>query len=231
MREKIAKKLLQKVVEDYDNIAEEFDKTRHAEWDAFELILPYIHDNDHVVDLGCGNGRILDFLEKHRKIRYLGTDNSEKLLELAKKNHRKAQFREKAQFIHGDMLKLPIESETVDKALAIASLHHIPSKELRLKAVKEARRILKKNGLYIVTAWNLFQPKYKKYIWKARLKWLMSLGSYDFRDTFIPWGKSGIKRYYYAFKPNELKSLLEDNGFEIIKAHGDNNFTLICKKI
>ncbi|MFA6918048.1 MAG: methyltransferase domain-containing protein [Candidatus Gracilibacteria bacterium] len=225
MREKNVQKIRQKVVEDYDNIAKEFDSTRKTEWEAFELVLPYIENNDYVVDLGCGNGRILEFLEKHRKIKYLGIDNSLGLLEAAKKNHSGAQF------IHGDMLALPLEPSSVDKALAIASLHHIPSEKLREKAVQETYRILKENGLYILTVWNLFQPKYKKYIWKSRLKWLVTFGSYDSRDTFIPWGKSGIKRYYYAFKLNELKSLLENNGFEIIKTHVDNNFVLICKKI
>lgn len=225
MRQKTAQKLRLKVVEDYDNIAKEFDTTRKVEWESFPLILPYVKDRDYIVDLGCGNGRVLSFLEKHRDIKYLGIDNSKNLLELARKNH------DKAQFIHAHMLELPIETGSVDTALAIASLHHIPSRELRIKAVKEANRILKNNGLYILTAWNLFQPKYKKHIWLARLKWFFSFGKYDSRNTFIPWGKTGIKRYYYAFKLNELKKLLEDNGFEIIKTHIDNNFVMICQKI
>jgi ubiquinone/menaquinone biosynthesis C-methylase UbiE len=224
MRQKTAQKLRRKVVEDYDNIAKEFDSTRKGEWENFSLILPYVKNNDYVVDLGCGNGRLLNFLEKNRKIKYLGVDNSKTLLELAKKHYNKALF------LHADILDLPIENNTVDKALAIASIHHIPSKELRAKAIKEAYRILKNNGVFILTVWNLFQPKYKKYIWTARLKCLFSLGSYDLRDTFIPWGKSGIKRYYYAFKFNELKKLLENNGFEIIKTHIDDNFLFICKK-
>jgi len=226
MKQKTAQKLRLKVVEDYDNIATEFDTTRKTEWDSFSLILPYLKDDDYIVDLGCGNGRLLDFLEKHFKnLKYLGIDNSKNLLELAKKKHAHAQF------IHADMLELPIESGTVDKTMAIASLHHIPSKELREKAVQEAHRILKNDGLYILTAWNLFQPKYKKYIWIARLKSIFTLGAYDSRDTLIPWGKTGVKRYYYAFKIEELKNLLEKNGFEITKTHVDNNFLIICKKI
>ena len=63
MRKKIAEKLRKKVVEDYDNIAGEFDSTRKNEWEEFELILPYIENNDYVVDLGCGNGRILSFAD------------------------------------------------------------------------------------------------------------------------------------------------------------------------
>jgi ubiquinone/menaquinone biosynthesis C-methylase UbiE len=225
MRQKTAKKLLQKVVEDYDNIAKDFSGTRKVEWQSFPLILPHIKDNDYIVDIGCGNGRVLNFLEKHRQIKYLGIDNSKNLLELAKENHAKSQF------IHGDMLNLPVESKTADKALAIASLHHIPSRELRAKAVQEAHRILKEKGLYILTVWNLFQPKYKKYIWRARMKWLLSFGKYDSRDTFIPWGNSGVNRYYYAFTLEEVKKLLIDNGFKILEDYVSDNFVLICQKI
>lgn len=225
MRQKTAQKLRKKVVEDYDNIAKEFDITRKTEWTSFPIVLPYIKDGGYIVDLGCGNGRVLKFLEKHKKFKYLGIDNSKNLLKLAEKNHKKRKF------LQADMLKLPIKSKSADTALAIASLHHIPSKKLREKAVQEANRILKNNGLYILTTWNLFQPKYKKYIWLARIKSILSLGLYDTRDTFIPWGKSGIKRYYYAFKSEELKNLLKNNGFEILKTHIDNNFVIICRKI
>jgi len=225
MRKKIAEKLLKKVKDDYTAIADEFDQTRKGkESEAYALMLPYIKENNLFVDLGCGNGRTFDFINKHRKIKYLGIDNNKKLIE-----HAREQFNEK--FIEGDILNIPIESEIADIVLAGASFHHIPSKELRLKALSEIHRILKKNGIFIITVWNLFQPKYKKYIWKSRLKSLFSLGAYDMRDTFIPWGNSGINRYYYAFTPNELKHLLEKNGFKILKSSINQDIVFICQKI
>jgi len=224
MNQKTAKNLLKKVVNDYDNISNSFDLSRKSDWKEFELFLNHIKNNDNLVDLGCGNGRLFPFLHKHRKIQYLGIDNNKKLLEKAKKNHPEAKFSE------GDLLKTGCESDSIDVVTAIASFHHLPSKELREKSLKEINRILKNNGILIITVWNLFQKKYKKYIWKARLQHILSLGKYDWRDTLIPWGKSGVKRYYYAFTIKELKKLLINAGFTILLEKKDRNIVIICKK-
>ena len=113
---------------------------------------------------------------------------------------------------------------------AIASIHHIPSQELQGKAIQEIHRILKPTGIAIITVWNLHQPKYKKYIWYSWIKWLLSLGAYDINDVFIPWGNSGINRYYHAFTKTELEKLIKKNGFEIIKYEITDNIIFICKK-
>lgn len=222
MREKTAISLLKKVKKDYAKIAEEFDQTRKTKWEEFDNFLKYIKDKNTVTDIGCGNGRFYEFLKQHKKTKYIGIDNNKKLLEKAKKE-------KNAKFIKGDLLKIPLKKESVNVVLEIASLHHIPSKELREKAVKEVNRVLKKNGIFIVSVWNLFQPKYKKYIRKAFLKSILSLGKYDPRDTFIPWAKK-TERYYYAFKENELEKLLKKNGFEILEKEKNNNIVFICRK-
>lgn len=224
MNEKTAQKILEKVTQDFDTISNDFDKTRKSDWEEFHQFLNYIKDSDFLVDLGCGNGRFYNFIKKYRKIKYLGIDNSEKLL-----NHAQKQFKD-AKFLKANILELPLENGKTDIAAAIATLHHIPSKKFRKQTITEISRILKKNGYAIITVWNLFQPKYKKYIWQARLRHILSLGRYDSRDTFIPWAKTGIKRYYYAFTPKELRKLLEKSGFTIISEHISRNITFICKK-
>lgn len=223
MNEKTAQKILKKVAKDFNTISDEFDKTRKSDWKEFNSFLPYIKNGDFLVDVGCGNGRFYNFIKNHKKIKYLGIDNSKKLLD-------HASHYEGAKFVKANMLKLPLESDKTDVVTAIASLHHIPSKNFRKQTIKEIFRILKINGFAVITAWNLFQPKYKKYIWHARLRHILSLGRYDMRDTFIPWGNSGIKRYYYAFKPKELKKMLKIAGFVVISEHIARNLTFICKK-
>lgn len=233
MRKKTAQKLLQKVKKDYNNIAESFDKTRQYDWKEFGTFRKYIKNNQTVADLGCGNGRFYEFIRKYRKIKYIGIDNSENLLNKAKKTYKNNRSLGTAiipLFLKGNLLNLPLKNNSIDTTVVVAALHHIPSKKFRKKAVQEIQRILKPKGTLLLTVWNLFQPKYKKYIWKSRLKHILLLGKYDPRDTFIPWGKSGIKRYYYAFKPKELKLLLEKNGFKIIKEQHGNNLVFICRK-
>lgn len=223
MKEAVAKQILEKIRRDYSEIADDFHQTRKSDWKEFHIFLNYIKDGNFIADLGCGNGRFYDFIKKYNKISYIGIDNNKKLL-------KHAETQQKAKFIHGDLLSLPLDNEIADLAVAIASLHHIPSQKFRKQAVKEIYRILKKDGFAIVTTWNLFQPKYKKYIWKARLKHISSLGKYDWRDCFIPWGKSEVIRYYYAFTAKELRKLLQNAGFKIVLEHIGRNISYICKK-
>jgi ubiquinone/menaquinone biosynthesis C-methylase UbiE len=224
MKEKNVKKLLKKVVNDYDNISDEFSNTRQREWKEFETMLPYLKKDQFLVDLGCGNGRFYKFIKEKKSLKYLGIDNSRNLLKQAQKAHPEAEF------IHGDLLELPLDDKTIDVAAAIASIHHIPSKQLREKVIQEIHRTLKDKDIFIITVWNLYQKKYKKYIWKSFFRWLFSFRQFEFGDTFIPWGKSGVKRYYYAFKEKELENLLKNNKFKILKKDIGNNFLYICQK-
>ena len=224
MNAKTATRLLQKVVEDYDNISTEFDRTRKSDWKEFQSFLPYIKDKDFFIDLGCGNGRLSEFISKQKRIDYLGIDNSRKLLEKAKKNYPERNFE------YGDLLNTNCKNNSADVVAAIASFHHLPSQKLRQASLREIHRILKKNGIFILSVWNLHQPKYKKYVWQARVRHLLSLGRYDLGDTFIPWGKSGTNRYYHAFTPKKLKKLLIKNGFKILEEKIDRNIVLICQK-
>lgn len=223
MKNKTAQKILNKVVRDYEKISKEFAVTRQKGWEEFDKFLDYIKENDQVVDIGCGNGRFCKYLSTKIKTNYIGIDNNQKLLEIANQEN-------DAKFILGDFLKIPLKDENTDVAVAIASLHHIPSNTLRKEALIEINRILKNDGYFIVSVWDLFQSKYKKYIWKARLKNILTLGKFDARDCLIPWGNKEVYRYYYAFKPKELKNLLKKAGFEILFEQKNKNIVFICQK-
>ncbi len=223
---KTAQNLLEKVKADYNSISSEFDQTRKNEWHEFKIFTKYLKENSNIADIGCGNGRLYDFLKKNlEKFKYTGIDNSNNLIEKAKTNFPNTTF------ALGDLLEIPLPQNSQDIIFCIAAFHHLPSKKYRIQALKQIKDILKNNGILVMSNWNLFQPKYKKYIRKARLKWLVTLGRYAPRDTFIPWSTSGINRYYYAFKPSELRHLLMKEGFEILEEITEKNIVMICKKV
>ena len=112
MKAKTAQQLLDKVVEDYNKISSDFHKTRKTDWKEFHLFLDFIKDHQAIADLGCGNGRLYNFLRKHRQIRYTGVDNSQKLLDIAKENF-------KSNFIKGDLIDIPLETNSKDIITAI----------------------------------------------------------------------------------------------------------------
>lgn len=206
MRVKTSDKIRQQVKETYSEIADEFDQTRQNPWLEFLHFLEYIENGDKVLDLACGNGRLYDLL-KEKNVDYLGVDNNKALLEKARKNFPEAIFQ------IGDMVDLDFPDNNFDALFCIAAFHHIPGKKLRQKAAREMHRVLKKNGVVILTTWNLFQWKYLKNFLKSIGSSVIHLGFKNaWNDLWIKWGKSGYNRYYHAFLPGEFKSYFPARG-------------------
>lgn len=181
MRDEIIQTLLEKVKKDYSVISERFDETRRNPWEEFEWFAAYLEQNQKLLDVGCGNGRLAAFL-KNKKIEYTGIDNNKELIAIARGRHPYAKF------AIADQTAVHFPNESFDHVWNIAAFHHVPSKKLRLQALKEMKRVLKKDGLLILTVWNLWQKKYRKYTVKSILHNLL-FGEYEYNDTFIPWGK------------------------------------------
>lgn len=221
MKHEIAQEILEKVKLDYDTIAEEFSATRQTPWDEFKLFKPYIFEGSTIADIGCGNGRLIPSLPHNGE--YIGIDISQNLIEQARKTYPEKTF------LVGSLLEIPIKANSMDTTLCVASLHHIPSKELREKAVDELQRITKPGGYCIITVWNLWQRKYLKFIVKA-LREKITFGDLEYNDLFIPWNNK-VFRYYHAFTKNELAGLLKKR-FKIIDVSvaSKHNIIIICQK-
>ena len=148
MDKEYAKYLLEKTHQDYSRIAEEFSKTReYLPEERKDLLLQYITPGDKVLDLGCGNGRFSGVFQKD--IEYIGVDNSEGMIEIARKKYPGADFSV------ADALNLPFPENYFDKVFSFAVIHHVPSTELRIKFLKEARKVLRPGGILILTVWHL----------------------------------------------------------------------------
>lgn len=213
---------------DYNKISAQFASTRHYQWPEMALFVKHIKSDWNILDVGCGNGRLLESL-KEKKINYTGIDSSKELIKIARKKYKEEKFEIM------DMEKLDFPDKTFDAAFSIASLHHLPTKDLRREALRETRRVLKKEGYLFITVWNLWQPKYRKYIWKNYFNMVFKKSKTHFGDTFIPWKDSDqnvlTERYYFAYTLNILKRDLESSGFEIKEiAHSKWNIYAIAQK-
>ena len=144
-----------------------------------------------ILDIGCGNGRNLKpFVEKG--FNCYGIDFSEKMITIAKKEVKKSKFKV------ANSEKLPFKANSFDYCLFLRTLPTIKSKENRLKAIKELRRVLKKNGKVLISVWNKKTSE---------------------KEVLIPWpvGKRIYHRYYYMYSSREIKDLLKKNGFKILR--------------
>jgi len=209
MEREYAEYLLEKGRQDYNLIAEDFARTRHFVWDIEPLKI-YVKDGDKILDLGCGSGRLIEILHDKR-INYICLDSSQRLIEIAKKNYPGFNF------LVGEALNLPFPENSFDKVFSIRVLPHIPSKEFQIEFLKEVKRVLKPQGVLILTCWYLYRFKFKiQFILMLKNCFLKIMGKskLDFGDALVPWGKK-VMRYYHYFTKDGLGKIAKEAGFEI----------------
>ena len=234
MLKKTEKELLNIVKNNYEEIAEHFSETRKKEiWPELKKISSEVKENQNILDLGCGNGRLIDAFDK--KINYFGIDQSEALIKLAKERYPNYSF------ITGDALalsKINLKEKNFpqkfDYIFSIAVLQHIPGKQKRIELIKSLKNNLNPKGKVVFSNWNMWEiPKYKKLIYKTFLLKLIGKNSLDFGDVVFDWkdntGKITSRRYYHAFTKKDLKKLFKKSGFKVEKIYKDKyNFYLIA---
>lgn len=193
-------RIQKKVKDDYNLIGDDFSKTRKSLWPDFNFFSKYFSKNFSVLDLGCGNGRLLDFLEDFEFSNYLGVDNSNKLLKCARELHPANDFR------HMDIIELHGLDSKFDCIFSIASFHHVPP-SLQIETLLRWKSLLNNGGYLFMTNWNLHQRRYLHLLLKSLL-----LPKFGRRGVLVPWHDI-VERYYYSFTLKRLKKLLSDTGF------------------
>ncbi|MBR1454099.1 MAG: class I SAM-dependent methyltransferase [Lachnospiraceae bacterium] len=97
-----------------------------------------------LLDVGCGTGFLIDLLSnEHKNAEFYGLDLSDKMIEVANSKRIK-----NSTFMVGKSNELPYDDEYFDIVVCSQSFHHYPYQD---EAVKEAYRVLKKDGIYILS--------------------------------------------------------------------------------
>ena len=222
MKKDVQIKLLKIVHDNYRDIAAQFDVTRKKYiWPELAKVLSGLKDGDSLLDVGCGNGRLIENLGNNN-ISYLGVDNSEELIKLAKINYPEQNFKVL------DILKLETLTQKFDLVISVAVLHHLPSQELRFEALKNLKSVTTPGGQIIFSVWKLWSnKKYQKYLWQNIWQKLTFKSNLDFGDLLFPWknnrGEAVSERYYHAFTKKGLKKLLNLAGLKNCKLYSDQH--------
>lgn len=224
MNNQTQKNLLNIVKRNYEEIAEHYNETRkkHLEplWSELIKYARQAKTGSRILDIGCGNGRLIEAF-KGKNINYLGIDSNQKLLENAKKQ--KPGF----EFKLGNILELgDIPEVNFDYVFCIAVLHHIPGKDLRIKALRQLKNKVNNEGKIIITVWNLWgQKKFRKLILRFALLKLIKKNQMDIGDILFDWKNSAgeivSRRYYHAFTKYQLKKIAKKAGLKIEKIYKD----------
>jgi SAM-dependent methyltransferase len=214
MDKEYAKLLLSKGRDDYNKIAQYFSETRFHLWSDFKDFGRYFKEGDTVLDAGCGNGRLSEIFEKI-KVHYIGIDSSEKLIAAARVKYPDLKF------AAADILDLSYPASQFDVIFLIAVLQHVPSYELRLKAMQNLHRVLKPGGYLLMTNWNLWQKAFSGLRLKYNLLKILGQSKMDFNDILKSWKSPRAEliteRYLHGFKVHEIEGLLAQANFKIIR--------------
>ncbi len=157
----------------------------------WKICSPYLFPGCKVIDIGCGDGTNTVFF-KEKRFDITGIDFSEKLIQQGCKMYPEIKNR----MCVGDCLNLNFKNNTFDVALMIGVLHHIPTREEQFRAVKEALRLIKKDGILIIRESNLVNPFF-------RLFWNYVFPITDKIDCFG--GENWIPSEYFADQFHESK--------------------------
>lgn len=209
-----SRKIVEKIRDDYNLIAKEWDMSRNRPSQLKLNLLREVGADMAVLDVGCGNGMMSPYILEKGAF-YFGLDISEELIEIARARYSKDIKKGKATFIIGEASELPLQDEEFDFVISFAVLHHIPSGELRKKFFDEIFRVLRPGGKVKITVWNLLND------WaRERFEIGAQLAGKTSGDVQVPWrGTKGknINRYVHQFSAEELRVLAESGGFSDIK--------------
>jgi len=182
-------------------MAESFSSKRDYISHDISILAKYCDKDDLVLDLGCGNGRLSEILD----CQYIGIDTSARMIEIARKRYPNKKF------LITKSLNFPFPDNHFDKIFCLSVFHHIPSKRLRQEFLKEIKRILKPNGILILTVWDLNNNEKAKKLRRQTImkKFLTRLWyQLDFDDIYYPFKDSErliAKRFIHMFNLKTLE--------------------------
>jgi len=196
----------------FDKIAPSWYNFRH--WSIFRSELETLARRwqcGKLLNVGCGHGA--DFLPFRQSFELYGVDFSAEMLKFAEKYSRKFSFT--VHLTRADVCRLPYADDSFDRAISVATYHHVKGKKERLTAFYELKRVLKPGGEAFITVWNRWQPRF----------W------FHHKEVAVPWRtrEKTLYRYYYLFSYPELAGLAQEAGFEVLKSFPESAYRFPVK--
>ncbi|PSQ00536.1 SAM-dependent methyltransferase [Halobacteriales archaeon QS_4_70_19] len=142
----------------YDRIASHFAETRAHPWPEVTEFLDG-RTGETGLDLGAGNGRHVEPLAA-RTERVVALDASPRLLEIAGERATERGYGAACRPVAGDAARLPLRADSVDLAVYVATLHHLPDRGTRVASLSELARVLTPGARALVSAWSTAHDRF-----------------------------------------------------------------------
>lgn len=203
----------------YERHAGEFSRTRERAWGgstrALELAERALRSRTHgervrVLDVGCGNGRLLPALRARfaGALDYTGVDASAALLAIARRRHETAT----ARFAQADFVarapEKALPSGPFELVALFGVLHHVPAEAERVALLRAAARRLAPAGVVAFTLWRFDGDRFaRKRLAPAELA-AHGLADAELEpgDHLLRWRERGV-RYCHLCSDEEIARL------------------------
>lgn len=186
-------------------------------WKSEEFLLTRLFRPDqHLLELGCGAGRITFGLVDLGYRSIMPTDYSAGMIDMAKRIAQERRI--ELGFQVADACNLPFEDASFDGAIfGFNGLMQIPHSSRRLQAMREVARVLRPGSHFFFTTHDRSNPKRRKQWKKDRKMWEAGRqpAAYDeFGDCIgeTRWGEM----YIHIPIREEISSQLDRAGFRLL---------------
>jgi ubiquinone/menaquinone biosynthesis C-methylase UbiE len=154
-----------------------------------------ISKESYVLDVGCANGGLLSTLYFKGVRKLYGVDISDSMIKRANK-----KLGNKAVLKAASVEKIPFNPNSFDYVLSTEAFHHFPDPD---KAIKEMKRMLKKNGRLVIADINFY-------------------------FNFIHWLFKKIEPgHVKIYNDKEFRNLFEKNNLKIIEQRRIGLFSIL----
>lgn len=131
----------------------------------YNLLIEQIDFNGDgsIIDIGCGNGPlVIKLAKKYSESKITGIDYWTGMWDYSRKsceiNAMKEGVQDRVRFIQASASSLPFTNESFDLAVSNFVFHEVKDTKDKRKVIKEALRVVKKNGRFVFQ--DLFTSKY-----------------------------------------------------------------------
>lgn len=214
----------------YQSFAASFSSTRYALQPGVKLAAAqYLAEDTQqahsLLDIGCGNGGLARYLAKTTFAgSYTGVDSAAELLKYIKPLPSKLNY--SANFQQAD-ITVPgwddrFSSNSFDRIVSFAVMHHIPSAKLRQNIFQSLHRLLSPGGYFIHSCWQFInEPRLLTRV----IPWsVVGLDKKQVQsgDYLLDWrAEQGVTghRYVHLFDETELRREASGSGFNVVDSY------------